>query len=86
MENVNVKIPGFNDTMERPFYKIKNGINPLAIDLGELGYGQEAVASYALFSRLQEEGEYLPTCASKHPSRRPWRSYAASSWQKTDCA
>ena len=57
MENVNVKIPGFKDTMERPFYKIKDGINPLAIDLGELGYGQEAVASYALFSRLQEEGK-----------------------------
>ena len=78
MESVNVKIPGFKDTMERPFYKIKDGINPLAIDLGELGYGQEAVASYALFSRLQEEGKYQTTCAFRHPSRHPWRSCAAS--------
>ncbi len=59
VENVNVKIPGFKDTMERPFYKIKDGVDPATIDLGELGYGQEAVTSYALFSRLQEEGKIL---------------------------
>ena len=86
VESVNVKIPGFKDTVERPFYKIKDGINPLAIDLGELGYGQEAVASYALFSRLQEEGKIPAHMRFQHPSRHPWRSCAASSWQKTDCA
>ena len=83
MENVNVKIP-FNDTMERPFYKIKNGINPLAID-GELGYGQEAVASYHYFPP-SGRGEYLPTCASKHPSRRHALLCGFVMAEETDCA
>ena len=33
VENVNVSIPGFKDTMIRPFYKIKEGIDPSSIDL-----------------------------------------------------
>jgi len=57
VENVNVKIPGFKDTIERPFYRIKDGIDPSSIDLGELGYGKEAVESYQLFSRLVDDGK-----------------------------
>ncbi len=59
VENVNVKIPGFKDTIERPFYRIKDGVDPASIDLGELGYGQEAVKSYQIFARLVEEGKIL---------------------------
>ena len=70
VETVNVKIPGFKDTIERPFYKIKDGVDPATIDLGELGYGQEAMASYALFSRLEEEG--------KIPANRRFQASIAS--------
>ena len=56
VERVNVKIPGFKDSVERPFYKIKHGVDPVSIDLGELGYGREAVTSYSSFSQLQKEG------------------------------
>jgi hypothetical protein len=57
VENASVKIPGFKDAVERPFYRIKEGVDPAAIDLGELGYGQEAVNSYKLFTKLVDEGK-----------------------------
>ena len=43
--------------MIRPFYKIKEGIDPSSIDLGELGYGKEAAESYVIFTRLVKSGK-----------------------------
>ncbi len=57
VENVNVKIPGFKDAVERTFFRIKEGIDPGDIDLGELGYGREAVESFKLFGDLADAGK-----------------------------
>jgi len=56
-EAVSVKIPGFKDAVERTFYSLNEGIDPADIDFGELGYAREALDSWALFSRLQDEGK-----------------------------
>lgn len=56
-ETVNVRIPGFNDSVARPFYRIKEGIDPVSIDLGDLGYAEEAAKSYKLFARLVDTGK-----------------------------
>ena len=46
-------IPGFNDSIERPFYNIKENIDPSTIDLGMLGYADEAIKSYKTFKMLK---------------------------------
>ena len=55
-EAVSVKIPGFKDAVDRTFYSIKDGVAADDLDFGELGYAREALDSWALFSRLQDEG------------------------------
>ena len=55
-ELVNLKLPGFKDAVERPYYKVKTGVLPDSIDLGDLGYSAEALASYAVFKGLVAEG------------------------------
>lgn len=59
LEKTNVKIPGFKDAVERSFYCLKEGVDPAAIDLGELGYGEEAISSYKLFSKLVDDGKII---------------------------
>jgi hypothetical protein len=55
-EIVNLNIPGFKDSVARPFYRIRAGVDPAGIDLGELGYAKEAAKSYRLFSQLVDAG------------------------------
>ncbi len=55
-ELAEVKLPGFKDSVRRPFYRIKAGLSPADVDMGELGYGDEAIESYALFDELQRAG------------------------------
>ncbi len=50
-------VPGFKDKLERPFFCIKDGADPAAIDLGELGYADEAIESYAIFKALKANRE-----------------------------
>ncbi len=57
VEIVTQKLPGFKDSVERSFFRLKDGVNPGAVDFGDLGYGDEAVRSYELFARLQAEGK-----------------------------
>lgn len=45
--------PGFKDTIERPIYNIKEGFDPSSLDLGELGYAEEAIKSYKVFKELK---------------------------------
>jgi hypothetical protein len=40
----------------RNYYRVKPGIDPAAVRFGELGYAEHARESYAIFSRLVEEG------------------------------
>lgn len=56
LEMVTETVPGFQDTVERPFFKIKEGTDLDTIDLGELGYADAAIASYAIFKKLQGQG------------------------------
>ncbi|MEQ8699483.1 MAG: hypothetical protein RLT05_23365, partial [Bauldia litoralis] len=50
------QLPGFDDTVERIFYKLKDGADPADLDFGELGYAREALASWTLFERMVEAG------------------------------
>ncbi len=56
VEVVTQTIPGFKDKVERPFYRIKDGVDPASIDLGELGYADEAIESHAIFKALKADG------------------------------
>jgi len=57
METAHVQIPGFKDKVERPFYRIRDGVDAAGLGLGALGYGAEAVKSYAQFAALQAGGK-----------------------------
>jgi hypothetical protein len=57
VELTHVKIPGFKDAVERSFFRIKDGVDAAALDMGALGYGAEAVASYQIFAALQADGK-----------------------------
>ncbi len=50
------QLPGFNDTVERVFYKLKAGADPADLDFGELGYAREALASWTVFDKMVEAG------------------------------
>ena len=52
----------FRDGNERPVFAIRPGVAPGDVDLGELGYGDVALDSFALFSRLQREGRIGGDC------------------------
>jgi hypothetical protein len=56
LETVSQSVPGYKDTLERPFYNIKKGVEPASLDLGDLGYAREAIASYATFNDLKADG------------------------------
>ena len=47
--------PGFNDAIKRPLYKIKGGVIPSSLDLGELGYADEAIEPYKTFKVLEKK-------------------------------
>ncbi len=53
-------LPGFKDSLERTFFKIKDGVAPEDLDMGALGYAAEATESYALFAKLQDAGKIAP--------------------------
>ena len=57
LEIVRESVPGYKDKLERPLFKIKDGVDANSIDLGELGYADEAISSYATFKTLKADGE-----------------------------
>jgi hypothetical protein len=44
------------------FYRLKPGVRAQDVRFGSLGYAENAIASYAVFSRLQREGVIAPHC------------------------
>ena len=56
VETVTQSLPGFKDKVERQFFRLKDGADPAALDLGQLGYAAEAIRSYETFARLADEG------------------------------
>jgi hypothetical protein len=48
--------PGYKDTLERPFYVIRDGVDPADVAIETMGYAAEAIASYAAFAKLKTDG------------------------------
>lgn len=57
LEMISQDVPGYKDTVERPFFRFKEGVDPSALDLGALGYADEAIQSYTLFKALRDEAK-----------------------------
>jgi hypothetical protein len=51
-----VALANYQDKVDRPFFKVTEGLSSDQISYPPLGFAEEAVKSYALFSRLQAEG------------------------------
>ena len=51
-----MKLPGYKDKVRRSFFQIGAGIEPSSVDLGNLGYAEEALKSWVMFESLQKEG------------------------------
>lgn len=58
--SVTKSLPGFKDSVERAFFKPRGTIDAEEIEVGELGYAREAIASYRVFTRLIETGRIDP--------------------------
>ncbi len=54
--NASTEFAHFKDTVERPVYRVRADVSPSDLRLGSLGYAEEALASYAIFTRLKSEG------------------------------
>lgn len=74
-------LAGIKDDLARPFYHIKAGIDPASIDYPPLGFTDEAVRSYGVFSRLKRGG-VIPAGRNSRSACRPLSpsSAASSSW------
>jgi hypothetical protein len=55
-ESTTTSLKGFQDKVERVYYRLLDGVDPANIDFGALGYAEAAIASYATFSRLSDAG------------------------------
>ena len=51
-----VKIAGFQDTLARPMFKLRDGVDATGLELPALGFAREAIKSYATFARMQAAG------------------------------
>lgn len=49
-------LPGYKDSLARPFYVIRAGIDPADVTIETMGYAAEAIASYRVFARLKADG------------------------------
>ena len=56
LKTANTSLPGFKDAVERPFYVIRDGVDPAGVTIETMGYAAEAVASYATFAKLKAAG------------------------------
>lgn len=67
------RIEGYQDTKARPLYRLRDGVDPAAFTIEKLGYADAALASWAVFERLRDQGAVpagtrfqvcLPTCGA----------------------
>ena len=59
----NRDIEGYEDGKTRPLYVLTEGVDPDLLEIGILGYAEEALASWNIFSELIEDG----VVPSRHP-------------------
>jgi len=66
-------IEGYKDAKARPAYRLRDGVDPQSMTIDKLGYAEAALASWAVFKRLRDEGVVpagtrfqlcLPSCAA----------------------
>ena len=50
------KLAGFNDTLDRPFYRLRTGVDVTRFRFKPLGYGERAIQSFDEFRRLKLAG------------------------------
>jgi hypothetical protein len=51
------KLAGFNDTLDRPFYRLKPDVDLKEFKFKRLGYAEKAKESYREFRRLKDHGQ-----------------------------
>ncbi len=50
------QLAGFQDSLVRPFYALREGCDPTTLRFGEMGYAAKAIESYRVFNQLKAEG------------------------------
>lgn len=56
LKSASTSLHGYKDALERPFYVIRDGVDPAGVRIETMGYAAEAVASYATFAALKADG------------------------------
>lgn len=56
LKSASTKLHGYKDDLERPFYVIRDGVDPADVRIDTMGYAAEAIASYATFAQLKADG------------------------------
>ena len=72
-------MPGFKDSVARTLFKLRKDASPTEMQIGELGYAREAIASYNAFARLIDKGTISRVPDLRLRCQPPWRSCVASS-------
>ena len=49
-------LPGYKDSVERTFFRLRDGASSDRLEFKELGYADEALKSYNIFARLLKDG------------------------------
>ena len=56
LKSASASLHGYKDALERPFYVIREGIDPAAVRIETMGYAAEAISSYFKFAALKADG------------------------------
>ena len=56
LKSASKSLHGYKDAVERPFYVVRDGVDPADIRIKTMGYAAEAIASYATFASLKADG------------------------------
>lgn len=56
LKSASTSLHGYKDQLERPFYVIRDGVDPADVRIETMGYAAAAIASYATFEKLKTEG------------------------------
>jgi len=56
LKSTSASLHGYKDNLERPFFVLRDGVDPAGVKIETMGYADEAVKSYGVFARLQDDG------------------------------
>src|SRR5277367_3515751 len=49
-------LAGIKDALDRPFFRLRAGVDKAAVKYKPLGFAEEAIRSFSVFSRLKQDG------------------------------